>query len=200
MQLHHYLKILIPPLLFLLLLIYREKIPEYFNSSSDAVTFGVNTATILGGFVAVETLILIWIQLVMQTKQVRLAKTYEFSAKLQNAEFFDHLSIALLFFNDESLTEDEKWNGYINNDLPETAKHVYIALAWFEDMAMLYNENNISRSLIKRLLRTMIVQYYERSEWFRKRMQNQQGKSMYKEWDKLYKALTAPWWNFLARI
>ena len=200
MQLHHYLKILIPPLLLLLLLIYGEKVPEYFGSSSDPVTFGVNTATILGGFVAVETLILIWIQLIVQNKQSRLERTYQFSEKLQDAEFLEHLSIALIYFKDDDTTEDEKWDGYINNFLPETAVHVYITLAFFEDMSMLYNENNISRNLIKRLLRTMIIQYYKNSKWFRDRMKEQQGKSMYKEWDKLYKALTAPWWNFLARI
>lgn len=151
---------------------------------------GTSVTTIAGGFIGVTTLIFIWLQLIVQNKQSRLARTYEFSEKLQKIEFLTHLSVSLQYFSDDFASEDGRWNDYINGNIPNTVLHVYITLAYFEDLAMMYNKNYIDRKLIRRLLKTIIIHYYEKSKWFRKRAKDRDGESIYIEWDKLYKKLS----------
>ena len=162
--------------------------------------FWANIATIASALIAFVGLGAIYLQLNHNAKQARRLKTWEISGKLQDTEFLEHLSIALVYFRDNTLTEQERWNTDHYNTVPDTAMGVYITLAFFEDLSMLYNENNLSRDLVIRLLKTMIIEYYESSEWFRKRMKDEQGESMYKEWDKLYKTLTSPSWILQASV
>ena len=184
-------------------MIYREKIPEYFNSSSDAVTFGVNTATILGGFVAVETLILIWIQLIIQNRQSRLERTYQFSEKLQTPEFYTHFSKTRYFLTYKEMDDEEKWSFYINQTDEEMSQHIYITLTFFEDLAMLYNAHYIERDIVRKLMLRMIINYYEESEWLRSRNRKYNNNSkLYKEWESLYRKLTRwqRWKNYISSL
>lgn len=196
MRWYHYIAaIFVLSALTLCLYLFLGTILIFLEAQQSHINRGASAVAIIGGFIGVLTLVLIWRQLVAQSRQSRLTRTYQFSEKLQDPGFLEHLSVALFYFKDKDETEDDKWGDYINGFLPETAIHVYITLTFFEDLAMLYNENNISRGLIKKLLKSMIIKYYEESAWFRKRVKKDQGKTMYKEWDKLYTSLTFPWWS-----
>lgn len=198
MRWYHYLKIsLLLCLVFVICFVNRDWILGKMQVYEYDIQRGAGAVTILGGVVGIITLIFIWLQLVYQANQARLARTYQYSEKLQNREFLSHLSCALIFLKDKTETEEERWRSYLYDTLyVGTAYDVYIALAFFEDIAMLYNENNISRKLVRRLLKTTIIEYYEESAWFRKRMKNEYGNSMYKELDLLYKKLNGQcWWR-----
>ena len=197
MRWYHYLKILgVIIAISLVLYIFKSEVLKFMELNEKELSRGTSVATIVGGFIGVTTLILIWVQLLVQNSQSRLARTYEFSEKLQKTEFITHLAVSLGYFGNDFASEDGRWNDYINGKIPDTARHVFITLAYFEDLAMMYNKNYIDRELIRRLLKTIIIRYYEKSEWFRKRAKANDGESIYIEWDNLYKKLTCPCQSF----
>lgn len=150
-----------------------------------------NIATIVGAIAAALGLAGIYWQLSNNAKQARRLKTYEISGKIQDSEFLLHLSKARGFFvEDKSWTNDEKWNNYNDGKLPDIAIHVFISLAYFEDMALLYNRHYIDRDLIKSLLRAAIIGFYNESKWFRDKAKRK-DKESYIEFDKMCKDLNS---------
>ena len=189
MRWYHYIKVFIPLIaVVLLFFIFQTEILRFVKVNKDSLDGGRSAATIIGGFFGLVTLILIWLQLVVQNRQARLAKTYEITSKLQDIKFIMTSSKAAIYFADKSKTEDVKWHDYMLGKMG-VFYPVYLTLAFFEDIALLYNNNQIDRGLINRLLRKYIITNYEDSEWFRKRMKAKYGDSMYKEFDNLYERI-----------
>jgi len=130
---------------------------------------------------------IVW-QLRSNAIQARRLKTYEIAGKIQNIDFLDHISRARGFLGIDESKHEDAWERYNEGKLPKIAPHVYISLAYFEDMAMLYNRNYIDRDLIKSLLRVAINDFYKESKWFRDKSK-EIDKESYIEFDRMCKDL-----------
>lgn len=160
---------------------------------SFCADYWANIATVAGVLIAFFGLLGIYLQLRTNAIQAKRIRTYEFSAKIQQTEFYKHFAQCRYFLNDKDFSEDSKWFEYSEGIVPDLTEHVYITFAYFEDLGLSYNMNLIDRKIVKKLLKTTITMYYEESEWLRKRIKEhfKSNENIYKQWELMYKDLSS---------
>jgi len=150
-------------------------------------------ATILGPVIALIGLGLIFWQLRDNAIQARRTRTYEFSSKIQDGVFYDHIYNVETFFDDTETADgqDKCWSDFQNKTVTkEVKKSLFIVFAYFEDLGLMYSLGLVDREMIKQLLRSYIIHYFEMSSWFIVRLRiKKDNEKIYKEWQTLYNSL-----------
>ena len=150
-----------------------------------------NVATILGGFAAVITLPLIWIQLVSNNRQAKRERSYVFAGKYHDTDCLPHMIRARKFLigsSKEGILLESAWDEFNKDD--NTRFSVGVLLSFFEEMGAMYNKNLVDKEVIRDLLTTVTITYFEIAKPLIDKMRNiQEDHTVYEQWGKMYNDL-----------
>ena len=145
---------------------------------------GTDIAPILGAIATSISLGIIAWQIYVTREEGRITRTYEYLKRYNDIDFINKLVTARRFLNDESRSEEEKWEFFYKKRgdiaLNNTIMQVF---SLFDEIAGMYNKNLISKDIVKNLHSDAFPVYYKEAEWLINRWRQQpEFKEAYEDW------------------
>lgn len=144
-------------------------------------------ATVVSALIALGGFIAIFYQLHDNALQARRVRAYEMSDRYSKK--MSKLAHQMkTFFQDPSESRDQKWTRINYPITPEDQKlrvKVLDYFGYFEDLGAMWNLKLIDHTIIMKLLPLIIINAYNRAEWYIQQWRNQDHSDIYHEWEKM---------------
>ena len=162
-------------------------------------TIAANIAVIAAAVIGLGTLIYIARQVkasydaVSQSRHnTQIVNTITLIRALFDPSYIENMTNAMRFLGDESKSIEEKKEILrkvdTNTDAKELSINIKHTLNLFELVAVMYNQNLLDKSLVKRFMKTASLEYHNRSRWFIEKARTKyKSPSIYCEWEKMNK-------------
>lgn len=194
MKWYHQLKILaylfLPVLIFY---IFRQKIINFLGINHHPLEEGSYLFSIIGGYLALGTLILILFQIAEQNRLTKRQRTYDLVSKYYAPDYHEYIFNAAYFI---SLTlpypREEQFLNRNHPQFKETRKMCILLFNYLEDACQMYNMKLVDNEIFERALGGVITSLYKVSEDLIKESRRRSKDNMlFIEWEKCALTLNA---------